>query len=65
MGKGKNKYRHIEKKMLSFFRENPGKEYNYKQIAAVLNLRDTRGRNELINFIGKRFCYIRRSRTGY
>ena len=51
MGKAKNKYRHIEKKMLSFFRENPGKEYNYKQIAAVLNLRDTRGRNELIKFL--------------
>ena len=51
MGKGKNKYRHIEKKMLSFFRENLGKEYNYKQIAAVLNLRDTRGRNELIKFL--------------
>ena len=51
MGKRKNKYRHIEKKMLSFFRENPGKEYNYKQIAAVLNLRDTRGRNELIKFL--------------
>ena len=51
MGKGKNKYRHIEKKMLSFFRENPGKEYNYKQIAAILNLRDTRGRNELIKFL--------------
>lgn len=51
MGKGKNKYRHIEKKMLSFFRENPGKEYNYKQIASVLSLRDTRGRNELIKFL--------------
>jgi len=51
MGKAKNKYRHIEKKMLSFFRENPGKEYNYKQIAAVLNLRDTRRRNELIKFL--------------
>ena len=51
MGKAKNKYRHIEKKMLSFFRENPGKECNYKQIAAVLNLRDTRGRNELIKFL--------------
>ena len=51
MGKAKNKYCHIEKKMLSFFRENPGKEYNYKQIAAVLNLRDTRGRNELIKFL--------------
>ena len=51
MGRNKNKYRHIEKKMLSFFRENPGKEYNYKQIAAVLELRDTRGRNELIKFL--------------
>ena len=51
MGKAKNKYRHIEKKMLSFFRENPGKEYNYRQIAAVLNLRDTRRRNELIKFL--------------
>ena len=51
MGRKKNKYRHIEKKMLSFFRENPGREYNYKQIAAVLELRDTRGRNELIKFL--------------
>ena len=51
MGRKKNKYRHIEKTMLSFFRENPGKEYNYKQIAAVLELRDTRGRNELIKFL--------------
>ena len=51
MGKAKNKYRHIEKKMLSFFRENPGKEYNYKQIVAVLNLRYTKGRNELIKFL--------------
>ncbi|MEL0274299.1 MAG: ribonuclease R [Flavobacteriaceae bacterium] len=37
--------------MLSFFRENPGKQYNYKQIAAILNLRDTRVRNELIKFL--------------
>ena len=51
MGKGNNKYRHIEKKMLSFFRENPGKEYNYKQISAALNIRDTKGRNELIKFL--------------
>ena len=40
MGKGKTSI-YIEK-MLSFSRENPGKEYNYKQIAAVLNLRDAR-----------------------
>ena len=51
MGKGKNKYRHLEKTILSFFRENPGKEYNYKQIAAVLNVSDTRGRNELIKLM--------------
>ena len=51
MGKGKNKYRYIEKRMLSFFRENSEKEYNYKQIAAVLEIRDTRGRNELIKFL--------------
>ena len=48
MGKGKNNNRHIEKKILSFFRENPSKEYNYKQIAAVLEIKDTKGRNELI-----------------
>ena len=51
MGKGKNKYRHLEKKILSFFRENPGKEYNYKQVAAVLDISDTRGRNELIKLM--------------
>ena len=51
MGKGKNKYRIIEKKMLSFFRENPKKEYNYKQVASALGIVDTRGRNELIKFL--------------
>ena len=51
MGRKRNKFRYIEKKMLSFFRENPGKEYNYKQLAAVLELHDTRGRNELIKLL--------------
>lgn len=51
MGKRKNNNRHIEKKILSFFRENPSKEYNYKQIAAVLEIRDTKGRNELIKLL--------------
>ncbi|MDC1061022.1 ribonuclease R [Flavobacteriaceae bacterium] len=51
MGKGKNNNRHIEKKILSFFRENPTKEYNYKQIAAVLSIKDTRGRNDLIKIL--------------
>ena len=51
MGRKRNKFRYIEKKMLSFFRENPGKEYNHKQLAAVLELHDTRRRNELIKFL--------------
>lgn len=51
MGKGKNKYRIIEKRMLSFFRENPKKEYNYKQVASALGIVDTRGINELIKFL--------------
>lgn len=51
MGKAKNKYRYIEKKMLAFFRAHPDKTFNYKQVAAALELRDTRGRNELIKYL--------------
>lgn len=52
MGKNKkNNYRHVEKKLMKFLRENSSKEYNYKQLAAVLGIGDTRGRNELIKIL--------------
>ena len=41
----------ILKRRCFLFSGKPREEYNYKQIAAVLELRDTRGRNELIKFL--------------
>ena len=51
MGKKKNNYRHVEKKLMKFFRANSSKEYNYKQLASVFGISDTRGRNELIKIL--------------
>lgn len=46
--KKKNKLKSLEKKVISFFRAHPHKAYNYKQVAAVLGIHDTKTRNELI-----------------
>ena len=51
MGKRKNKTRYIEKKLIAFLRQHPGKEFNYKQIAAAFEIRDTRTRNDLIKLL--------------
>lgn len=51
MGKRKNKSRHIEKKVIAFLRDHPGKQFNYKQIAAAFDIKDTRSRNDLIKIL--------------
>ncbi len=53
MSKKKKKDRNIRGKVLSIFKENPDKLFNYKQIAAKLNIRDTKKRNSVIKALGQ------------
>ena len=53
MSKQKKTDRNIHGKVLKFFKENPKKSYNYKQIAAKLNITDTQKRNSVIKALGK------------
>ena len=46
--KNKSKLKSLEKKVISFFRSNPQKTYNYKQVASALGIQDTKTRNELV-----------------
>ena len=48
MSKKKKEYKGLERKVLSLFSAQPKKTYNYKQIAALLEIRDTKGRNNII-----------------
>lgn len=53
MSKKKKKDRNIRGKVISVFKENPTKLFNYKQIAAKLNIRDTQKRNSVIKALGQ------------
>ena len=53
MSKQKKTDRNIHGKVLKVFKENPKKSYNYKQIAAKLNITDTQKRNSVIKALGK------------
>jgi ribonuclease R len=53
MSKKKKKDRNIRGKVISVFKENPSKLFNYKQIAAKLNIRDTQNRNSVIKALGQ------------
>ena len=53
MSKKKKTDRNIRGKVLTIFKENPGKLFNYKQIAAKLNIRDTQKRNSVIKALGQ------------
>ena len=51
--KKKKKKNSLERKITKHFRNNPEKEYNYKQVAAVLEIKDTKTRNEIIKILNK------------
>ena len=53
MSKKKKKDRNIRGKVISVFKENPSKLFNYKQIAAKLNIRDAQNRNSVIKALGQ------------
>ena len=53
MSKKKKTDRNIRRNVLNIFKENPGKLYNYKQIASKLNIKDTQKRNSVIKAMGQ------------
>jgi ribonuclease R len=53
MSKKKKKDRNIRGRVLSVLKENPSKLFNYKQIAAKLNIKDTKKRNSVIKALGQ------------
>ena len=48
MFKNKKDLKRLESRILSFFKTNSSKIYNYKQIASFLEIKDTKGRNNII-----------------
>ena len=53
MSKKKKTDRNIRAKVLTVFKENPSKSFNYKQVAAKLNINDTQRRNAVIKALGQ------------
>ena len=53
MSKKKKTDRSIRGRVLTVFKEHPGKSFNYKQIAAKPNISDTQKRNAIIKALGQ------------
>tara|TARA_A100001011_G_scaffold397811_1_gene500020 strand:- start:1799 stop:3970 length:2172 start_codon:yes stop_codon:yes gene_type:complete len=53
MSKKKKTDKNIRGKVLSILKKNPDKIFNYKQIAAKLNIKDTQKRNSIIKVLGQ------------
>ena len=51
MSKKKKYLKKLETQVLSFFKNSPQSIYNYKQLAAKLDIQDTRGRNNIIRVL--------------
>jgi len=53
MSKKKKKDKNIRGKVITIFKENPTKSFNYKQVAAKLEISDTQKRNSVIKALGQ------------
>ena len=53
MSKKRKTDRNLQGKILSIFKNNPSQSFNHKQIAARLDLKDTKIRNAVIKSLGK------------
>ena len=53
MFKKKKKKNSLERKLIKHFRNNPDKEYNYKQVASVLEIKDSKTRDEIIKILNR------------
>ena len=46
-----NVIKNLDQKILQVFHKNPNKNFNYKQIAAKLDIQDSSGRNQIIRMM--------------
>ena len=53
MSKKRNPPTDLERKIENVFLENPNKEFNHKQLSAILKVSDTKTRNEIIKLFLK------------
>ena len=53
MSKKKKETKRIENKLISIFNQNPKKKFNYKQLASLLKITNTEGRNTIIRVLNK------------
>ena len=51
MSKKKKDLKRLEGKILSLFKNSPKTIFNYKQLASKLEIRDTKGRNNIISVL--------------
>ena len=51
MSKKKKDLKRLEGKILSLFKNSPKTIFNYKQLASKLEIRDTKGRNNIIRVL--------------
>ena len=53
MSKRKNTQFNVDKKIRDIFLSHPTQKLNYRHIASVLNVTDTKGRNEIIRSLSR------------
>ena len=53
MSKNKKENKRLERKIISLFSTKPTKIFNYKQIASLLDINDTKGRNNIIRLLNQ------------
>ena len=49
----KKKKSSLERKLIKQFRNNPNREYNYKQLSAIFEITDTKKRNDIIKILNR------------
>ena len=49
----KKKNNSLERRVTQHFRDNTGKQYNYKEVSGVLNIKDTKTRDEIIKILNR------------
>jgi ribonuclease R/exosome complex exonuclease DIS3/RRP44 len=53
MSKKKKDLKRLERKILELFKNSPKAIFNYKQLASILEIRDTKGRNDIIRVLNQ------------
>ena len=49
----KKKNNSLERRVTKYFRDNTGKQYNYKEVSGALNIKDTKTRDEIIKILNR------------